>query len=273
MKLILALLAGLLASPAFAGSLALMGAGPSSPGAAAGCTESAAFLARVTAQDATHTLAYQNLICGLVTDGIWTKLDAVYMTKANEAATALTNLKSSSFGASAISAPTFAANAGYTGNGSSSYIDTSFNPSTAGGNWTQNSATIAVWVGANAQYTGGAVGQSSATGASYIYPRYTDNLAYVRINQSTDSTVASTDSSGFFVLSRTGASAVRFERNGSLLSTFSVASATVSSASMSILFGGNYFSGQVRAAIFGGGLTQTEMGNLYTRVNTYMGAF
>jgi hypothetical protein len=270
MKFVLALLAGLIGSPALAGSLALMGAGPATP---AGCTESAAFLARVAAQDATHTTAYQNLICGLVTDGIWSKLDAIYMLKANESATALTNLKSATYNLTNNSA-TFSANAYYAGNGSTAYLETGFNPSSASSpNFVQNSASIFAWSTLTTVDTGGIIGQANGTGATQLLPRYTGDILYSRANQSTDNSTANTDGSGFYVLSRTSSTAMRMERNGSLVATYSVASATPRNQSFTILYAAAYFQGRASAAGFGSGLTQTEMGNLYTRVNTYMGAF
>ena len=84
------------------------------------------FLARTTGLDATHTNAYTALINGLVTDGIWDKLDVFHIYATQDSTTAKLNLVSSSFTATANGSPTFTADRGFTGvNGSSTvYIDT-----------------------------------------------------------------------------------------------------------------------------------------------------
>jgi hypothetical protein len=64
--------------PLFQSSLLLTGAGvnPAPSGGGGGCSQATNFLARVSSAsltiDGTHTTAYTNLICGLVTDGIIT---------------------------------------------------------------------------------------------------------------------------------------------------------------------------------------------------------
>jgi hypothetical protein len=133
----------------------------SSGGDAAATT---AFLARVTAAsltiDLTHTNMYRNLINGLVSDGLISgatpKLDALYFFATNtvtgsNTALALMSLASSSFAATVSGIPTFTADQGYasTDNASNKALNSNFNPSTAGGHYTQNSAHISVWANNN----------------------------------------------------------------------------------------------------------------------------
>jgi hypothetical protein len=52
------------------------------------CSQSSAFLARTSGLDTTHKTAYDTLICGLVTDALWSSLDALYIFATADATTA-----------------------------------------------------------------------------------------------------------------------------------------------------------------------------------------
>ena len=63
---------------------------------AAGGAESAEFqqfLSRISAPTAARKNLYRALIDGLVTDGVWSLIDGLYVMSAADSATALTNLK------------------------------------------------------------------------------------------------------------------------------------------------------------------------------------
>jgi hypothetical protein len=87
---------------------------------------------------------YQNrLMLGLKSSGAWAKLDLFYVfaTNATSAADALVNWKSGFPEGTLINSPTFTANQGFTGNGVDAYIDTNFDPTISGVNYTQNNAS------------------------------------------------------------------------------------------------------------------------------------
>jgi hypothetical protein len=111
-----------------------------------GCTQATTFLARTSGLSGTETTAYTNLICGMVTDGTWSLLDALYIFATNTTTTAKLNLISTSFPIAYHGTPAessqFSADHGYTGDGSTVYLDTGFIPSSAGGVFTLNSAHI-----------------------------------------------------------------------------------------------------------------------------------
>jgi chitodextrinase len=108
------------------------------------CGAAASFLARAPAQDAAHTTAYQNLICGLVTDGVWPSIDVLYMLAAVDQTTALTNLTNSSYSGSKIGTPAFTANTGFSGGSPGNGIDTGWFPAD-GPNYTLNNASYGAW--------------------------------------------------------------------------------------------------------------------------------
>src|SRR5262245_928924 len=121
-------------------------------------TEAAAFFARLATQPTTtRKNQYAALIDALVSAGVWSLLDALYLYAAYDEATALTNLKSSSFGGTNTNSVSYTADQGYTG-ASSKYIDLGYNPTTAGGNFAQNSACRGGWSLTSGQLSGAMCG-------------------------------------------------------------------------------------------------------------------
>jgi hypothetical protein len=101
-----------------------------------------------------------SLIVKLKNGGVWSSLDRLWLFAAENSTQALVDLVTRST-ATAVNSPTFTAMQGYAGNGSTSYINTSYNPS-VGPQYTQNSAHYAVW-----QRIGNStVGQNGWTGAT-----------------------------------------------------------------------------------------------------------
>jgi hypothetical protein len=103
-------------------------------------TDAAAFFARVTAAggtlSATEKIATNQLVLDLKANSLWTPMKAIYpmvgggnADPAKAAAACAQNLKSSSFTGTFTSGWTFASS-GVTGNGSSAYFNTTFNPNT-----------------------------------------------------------------------------------------------------------------------------------------------
>ncbi len=91
---------------------------------------------------AVRRLIVDTLVTNLKSDGIFAKLDRLWLFAADNTASALTDLVGLTL-ATAVNAPTFAANRGYTGDQSTNYINTLFVP--PGTNHTQNSASFGVW--------------------------------------------------------------------------------------------------------------------------------
>jgi hypothetical protein len=249
-------------------------------GAAAGA-EAAAFLARTSGLDATHTNAYIALINGLVADGVWSKFDILRIYATQNSTTALLNLVSSSYGGTTHgTAPTLTADRGFTGDGSTSYIDTNFIPPSAPSpNFVLNSAHISTWIVTDGTDAGQSVGDGGAPGGiAHIHPRYIDGNAYFRLNGSAGSGgVAVAAMTGHSIANRPSSSQVLGYRNGSLILTNSDTSTSVPSNQFVDLASngnvvGNYFSHQVAATSIGSSLSSTDVMNFYNRLRTYMTA-
>jgi hypothetical protein len=226
-----------------------------------------------------------NLITGLKSDGVWTKLDRLFILAAENTQSALTDLKGLAL-AVVHSTPTFTIDRGYTGTDGSTavYIDTGFNPSTAGGNYTQNSAHLSVWSNSNItpSSAGGILTGGDGSGglpASNIYAQYSDGNAYFRINDAANSAgTANANSTGHYIASRTGASLSAGYKNGSLFATLNQTSGALANISVVILATQNP-SGvgqgcphQITMQSIGGGLSATDASNFYNRLRTYMTA-
>jgi hypothetical protein len=86
------------------------------------------------------------LVKDLKAAGVWSKLDtfSVFATDGNSDFALIDWKRLSQY--TAVNSPTFTTNGGFAGNGTSSYIDTNFNPSIQGVNYTLNNAGRYFWV-------------------------------------------------------------------------------------------------------------------------------
>lgn len=242
-------------------------------------SQTVAFFGRLATQPSNARAAlYDTLIGALVTAGVWSLLDVLYLLAASDSATALTNLASASFGATAVSSPAFTANRGYAGNGSTSYINSNYDPSTAGGQYSLNSGHMAVWdmtvrAGTNTSFLCGR--HPSSGGEILIAPHFSGPNTYCRINDSLTG-MPDTVSNGFFTASRTSSSLVTGYLNGSSFGTKSNSTGPVGAGNLFIGASNNAgapflpSTDQVSCFCAGGGLTSTQVAALYNAIHAYM---
>jgi hypothetical protein len=223
------------------------------------------------------------LIKGLKADGIFSKLDRLWLFASENTFQALTDIVADAL-ATAVGAPTFNANLGYTGQDAASptkYIDSGFNASTAGGNFTQNAASLSIWSVTNtASVNGGACIGMAVTGVtqSNIFDTFTDGNVYGRINDSTASGAQGVPGTrmGHWLINRSGTSATQLYQNASLFSSPNATSGALVNADCIILAfisDGSEVLGtpqQVAMASIGGNLSGTNVTNFYTRLRAYM---
>lgn len=243
--------------------------------------EAAAFLARTSGLDATHTNAYITLINGLVADGTWALLDALWVPATQDSTTALLNLLSASFALTLVNSPTFTANQGFAGNGTSSYMNTNFVPSTNGVQYTLNSASYGVYDRTSRLVDSGeqmsVISDSLANISKMSVWIDTDNRD-MRINESiaTSTTASATGgaSAGFYAAVRTGATAAAIFKNGSSIATGTGAATAKPTVSFFIDarnnegVAGNFSSDQIAIAFVGSG--SINQSSFYTRLQAYM---
>jgi hypothetical protein len=94
-----------------------------------------------TLPSASQQLLQNQLVVDLKDGGIWSKLDTfgVFATDGDSDFALIDWIRLTDY--TAVNSPTFTANQGFQGNGTSAYIDTNFNPSTSGVNYTLDDAS------------------------------------------------------------------------------------------------------------------------------------
>ena len=226
------------------------------------------FLRRTTGFSQRNIEAYDDLINALVYDSLWPKIDIMYVLAAANEANAAQNLKSSSYTLTASGSPTFAADQGYTGNGSSMYLDTNFNPATAGGNFSLNSQSNFAYSRTDAATIASFFGTLNAAPTIYMSPRSTD-LLYIGTSGG-GYTTANTNAIGFYHSTRRGANDQEVYKNGASLTSNASGSTSLQSNNLAILrVGTGYSTGQCSFAGAGGGMTDAEASKLYERFNAF----
>ena len=235
----------------------LGGAGPSYS------AESKAYFARWASPPSTRDgVAFNKFISFLVSRGVWSKLDCLYTGCAPDETTSHLNLISTPFTLVKHGTVAFSAYNGWTGNGvSGSYLDSTFNPTTATTpKFTQNSASLFAYMLVDNASGKAIVGNSNAR----LNP-----TTSIRINSaSTDTTSIDGPKNVLWVLSRSGAAAYSVYQN--LLDT---ADATTASAAPSneplCVCGdgptdGDFSADQIGLAGWGSNLTQFDVAVLRT---------
>lgn len=258
----------------------LTGGGAAAPALDA---DAATLIAAMTTEpDATRQGLIDDLIVGLKTDGVWAELDELWVTAAHAEQAALLGWKRA-HDLTAVNAPTFTTDRGFTGNGTTSYLNTNFVPSTDGVQYTQNDASMGVYSRTNSQLGRNDMGgrTSSNSGRAYFQVRTTGDLFNVDFNNAAFAnrpSVANTNSSGFFAGRRTGASATQALKNGAVVATGTDSSSSLTN--VALLIGGyndagtpgSFSTRQYAAAFVGAAMSEAQQLALYNRLQTYMTA-
>jgi hypothetical protein len=244
--------------------------------------EATALFARFTTPPTTPRKALIDaLIVSLKTAGVWAKLDALYLTAAATSQAARQNWVQDLYNISAVNAPTFTADRGYAGDGSSSYLDSNFNMATAGGLFALNSSHLSVWdrtarVGANSVEIGGR--KADSTSFSSITIRSTANQQIGDQQDAAGFTAAVASSVGQALTSRSASNAMAQYRDGASIATSAVASVSLPSANIFICARSNagtpeaFSADQIAAASFGSNLTGPDVASMYSALSTYLTA-
>jgi hypothetical protein len=249
--------------------------------ASGGGTTASNFLARTSGLDGTHSAAYTALLNGLDTDGLTSKLDVLHVYATQDSTTALLNLMSSSYNGTSHGSPTFTADRGFTGTGSSTtiYIDTNFIPSSAvSPKFVLNSGHISIWDASDTgQSPQGMMGAFNSSGTVELISKFTDNNSYFLVNGNSYTTVASSTAQGHYVANRSGASATQGYKNGSNVVSGTTTSTGLPGVTVTTLamnsngtIGGSNV--QMAMASIGSSLSSTDATNFYNRLRTFMTA-
>lgn len=226
--------------------------------------DAAAFFARVTTAGGTLTSTEQSavdtLVKSLKSNGIWSKMIAIYPVVGASAAACAQNLKSSSF-TGTFTGCTFAST-GVTPNGTSGFMDTNCNPN-----------LFTSWHKSIYSRTTNTTGRDMGIDA-YDLILSLGGTIYSRFGSSNVVT-SNADSKGFYISTEAPTLSHKLFKNGSQLGStesfngiypnYKIFIGAISDANVA-----NYFSSrQFAFASIGDGLTDTEAGNLNTAVQAF----
>jgi hypothetical protein len=227
------------------------------------------------APDNARKIVINDLIVSLIADGIWAKLDVLWVLAAHDAQAARLNWKTpASFALTAVNSPTFTTDRGYAGNGTTSYLDTGWDPATNGSNYTQNNASFGLWSRTSGQSAVNLMGTGTANVCT-IVSRNTSDQSSHRINTAGLGVgAASLDGSGFWHAERTASSASAIYKNGALEVAGAQTSAALSSSDFNLgrVNTTQFATTQFAAAFMGASFSSGERSAFYTALQTYMTA-
>jgi hypothetical protein len=235
--------------------------------------------AMVSEPDDTRKGAIDTLVGALKSAGVWTKLDALWVFAAHTSQAGLLNWKDPAGTAAAlVNSPTFTANQGFAGNGSTSYVNTQFVPSTTAVQLTQNSASMSMWSRSSGQSATSAGCLDGSNRGLTLGVRNTSNQMGARSNNNTGSSFSPvTNGIGLFSIIRSGVSTVNAYQNGAAVGSTSTA-ASVGVPTVAFYVGGYNNNGalalphnrQYAMTALGGSRNGTEETAFYNAVAAYM---
>lgn len=219
--------------------------------------------------DARKTLV-NDLIVGLKADGIWTLLDRLWLLADANQPSALTDLVVRAL-ATAVNSPTFTADRGYTGNGTSSYIETSYNPGDGGTyKFLQNDAHHSFWDLSTSTADTWPEGQSN-TSTSF---QWFSGSFFPRVNDNGGATTPG-HANGHNLVSRIASTDRTLYQDGASVGNLVIGSGAVFNATFTICginAGGLFSDHQISMFSSGGGMTSGQVTSFYNRLRTYMTA-
>lgn len=220
-----------------------------------------------TLPSAGQQILQNQLVLDLKSAGIWAKLDVLYvfMTDGDSDFATLNWKDPTQFQCAKVNSPTFTTNEGFQGNGTTSSLNTGYEPAAEATNFTQNSASFGCWINTD---SGGADGLGG-TGTT-MYMR-SSNTAAQRINSGASlPSAVNMANAGYKALNRGSSSSIELY-NVQTQSTRTVASFAPGSGNLMFCLAPtqSFGSDELAMGYAGGSLTQTEHNNFSTSFNTY----
>lgn len=180
--------------------------------------------------------------------------------------------------ATAVNSPTFTATEGFTGDGSTAYIDTGYNPATDGSQYTQNSASMGVWVrgkGASGSHVFGVQTNLSTVAQVRLQSNASDGIAGSVNDSAAIGTAAGVYAAGLLGVNRSGATAEQIYKNGLSVATDTDSSKALPEDTVALLaynaLGARTSFSDAQLSIFlaGRSFTANEWADIYDAFNRY----
>jgi len=246
-------------------------------------SDAQAFITAAAITDATQQSAIDTLVKGLKTDGIWTKMKAIYPFVGGTATTHKYNLKDPRDLDAAFrlvfNGGWTHSSTGATPNGTNGYADTKLNDSSL----TPNSSHMSYYSRTNALTSTYDMGIYNGTKGIWYALRQAGTNSFTggifQAGTSGEVSVANLDSTGYYVGGKNGNTTVKFYKNGTNVVSIAKADATATNTSIYLATLNNngtpafgFSTKQTAFSTIGDGLSDTEASNLYTRVQAYQTA-
>ena len=220
-----------------------------------------------TLPSASQQIIQNNLVLSLKAGGIWNKLDT-FANFATDGSSdfALIDWKRLSL-YTAVNSPTFTINEGFTGNGTSSYIDTNFNAFNDGVQYTQDDASRFIYM-FNASGTAALDGKAAAG----INNMARTSTSFQRINTTSGLTGGSfsfDSTKGMKSIHRTSSTTVELF-NDTTQASRTATSATLNNNNQLILRSGASYGGHTISMYFNGASLVAENTAFVNAFNTYL---
>jgi hypothetical protein len=235
-----------------------------------------AFITAAAITDPTQQLAIDNLVKGLKSDNIWTKMKAIYPFVGGTASTHKWNLKDprdldAAFRLVFNGGWTHSSN-GATPNGTNGYADTKLQPLSV---LAQNNSHLSYYSRTN-QANGNFI-EIGTESPDFLLWYKAFNLTRGNVDGSMDYTPTVASTQGFLLASKYSTSQGLMQYNGAQQLKTGVSGNTrgaknIYLAALNSTGAAYYSSKQVAFSSIGDGLTDTEAANLYTRVQAYQTA-
>ena len=228
-----------------------------------------------TAPSAAQQTLQNTLVTDLKTAGVWDKLDVFYVFATDgDSDYATLNWKTpTSFQTTKVNSPTFTTNQGYQGDGSSSYLDTNFNPNT------HSTASSQYSIGAGGyQFQkptstyDNIIGTDNGANDILVATKFTTEQPFYRVNDAQSFRPSFVTSVGFYGVSRSASNRIdAILPDGTTDSSTNAAAAGMPNANLLVLSWSTAVKSNaiVSVAYYGGDLT-SEHSDFKTAVDNYI---
>ena len=226
-----------------------------------------------TAPSAAQQTLQNTLVTDLKTAGVWDKLDVFYVFATDgDSDYATLNWKApSSHQVTKVSSPTFTANEGFTGNASSAYLDTNYNPTNDATNYALNAASFGFFISDFGTFTSSSISDFGAPDAvNRVWYRRTSNRFYLNSSSYVLATLYTANT--FVHANRNGSNTAQTYHNGTLVDSLTIVSTDIPPVNFTAFKRSSIFSDSTLGVAFVGGDLSSESSDFHDAIDTYISA-
>lgn len=216
-----------------------------------------------TVPDQNRKRVINNFIKRLKSDGIWGLLDVMWIMASHSQQASRLNWKNPSiFTLTEVNGPTWTRDQGYTGNSTNMYLDTGWDASNNGINFTKNNSSFGAYSRTDSLASGVLMGADNAsTQGNTINPNASaTNRVNYRVNSASNvGTINQSNTQGFYYGYRTDSTNNTSGKNGSNIQTLAQASVALNTLDFYVLARNNngtaasFTSAEISMAFIGSG--------------------